>query len=140
MLWKCSTRQSFIFPKWHSFKIGTLRSIATLVSIQLKSFWHYLVCVKSTLKISSIFVGFLENTNFTVLIIRAKMAKSIEYLATIVFGINVSAIWKGITDICAQNDCFSALSFSNNKKIFFYAKSNIWCRQTSLWISKVITE
>ena len=22
---KCSTRQSFIFPKWHSFKIGTLR-------------------------------------------------------------------------------------------------------------------
>ena len=24
MLWKCSTRQSFIFPKWHSFKIGTL--------------------------------------------------------------------------------------------------------------------
>ena len=21
---KCSTRQSFIFPKWHSFKIGTL--------------------------------------------------------------------------------------------------------------------
>mgnify|MGYP002043121874 CR=1 FL=1 len=24
MLWKCSTRQSFIFPKWYSFKIGTL--------------------------------------------------------------------------------------------------------------------
>ena len=24
MLWKCSTRQSFIFPKWQSFKIGTL--------------------------------------------------------------------------------------------------------------------
>ena len=24
MLLKCSTCQSFIFPKWHSFKIGTL--------------------------------------------------------------------------------------------------------------------
>ena len=24
MLWKCSTHQSFIFPKWHSFKINTL--------------------------------------------------------------------------------------------------------------------
>ena len=24
MLWKCSTRQSFIFPKWHSFKIDIL--------------------------------------------------------------------------------------------------------------------
>ena len=67
-------------------------------------------------------------------------SKSIEYITTIVFGTNVSAIWKSITDICAQNDCFSALSFSNNKTIFFYAKSNIWCRQTSLWISKVITE
>ena len=24
---KCSTRQSFIFPKWHSFKIGTLGKV-----------------------------------------------------------------------------------------------------------------
>ena len=26
--------------------------------------WHYVVSVKSTVKISSIFVAFLENTNF----------------------------------------------------------------------------
>ena len=28
------------------------------------SIWHYVVSVKSTVKISSIFVAFLENTNF----------------------------------------------------------------------------
>ena len=28
------------------------------------SIWHYVVSVKSTLKISLIFVAFLENTNF----------------------------------------------------------------------------
>ena len=27
--------------------------------------WHYVLIVKSTVKISSIFVAFLENTNFT---------------------------------------------------------------------------
>ena len=29
------------------------------------SIWHYVVSVKSTVKIFSIFVAFLENTNFT---------------------------------------------------------------------------
>ena len=29
------------------------------------SIWRYVVSVKSTVKISSIFVAFLENTNFT---------------------------------------------------------------------------
>ena len=29
------------------------------------SIWHYVVSVKSTVKISSIFVAFLENMNFT---------------------------------------------------------------------------
>ena len=29
------------------------------------SIWHYVVDVKSTVKISSIFVAFLENMNFT---------------------------------------------------------------------------
>ena len=30
------------------------------------SIWHYVVSVKSRVKISSIFVAFLENTNFTI--------------------------------------------------------------------------
>ena len=30
-----------------------------------QSIWHYVVSVKSTVKISSIFVAFLENMNFT---------------------------------------------------------------------------
>ena len=30
------------------------------------SIWHYVVSVKSTVKISSILVAFLENTNFTI--------------------------------------------------------------------------
>ena len=32
----CSTAQSFIFPKWHSFKIGTLDSV--LILFVFKSF------------------------------------------------------------------------------------------------------
>ena len=39
MLWKCSTRQSFIFPKWHSFKIGTLvanRTSSELTKLKCK--------------------------------------------------------------------------------------------------------
>ena len=31
-----------------------------------RSIWHYVVSVKSAVKISSIFVAFLENTNFTI--------------------------------------------------------------------------
>ena len=30
-----------------------------------QSIWHYVASVKSTVKISSIFVAFLENMNFT---------------------------------------------------------------------------
>ena len=35
-----------------------------------QSIWHYVVSVKSTVKISSIFVAFLENMNFTKLVIK----------------------------------------------------------------------
>ena len=34
------------------------------------SIWHYVVSVKSAVKISSIFVAFLENTNFTIILFR----------------------------------------------------------------------
>ena len=30
---KCSTRQSFIFPKWHSFKIGTLAGVMQCIPL-----------------------------------------------------------------------------------------------------------
>ena len=37
VLWKCSTRQSFIFPKWHSFKIGTLEvSLEMALPVEIK--------------------------------------------------------------------------------------------------------
>ena len=36
---KCSTSQSFILPKWHSFKIGTLRNFGS---------WEKIVCYLGT--------------------------------------------------------------------------------------------
>ena len=47
MLWKWSTGQSFIFPKWHSFKIGTLASkqVSELKESQwgvwIHNVWHW---------------------------------------------------------------------------------------------------
>ena len=41
---KCSTCQSFIFPKWHSFKIGTLVSFTQIVcprSALPLQIWHW---------------------------------------------------------------------------------------------------
>ena len=40
---KCSTRQSFIFPKWHSFKIGTL--VGPTVE-DFNSLWFWLETIK----------------------------------------------------------------------------------------------
>ena len=42
MLWKCSTCQSFIFPKWYSFKIGTLTHERFLTIDHSSNFFLYL--------------------------------------------------------------------------------------------------
>ena len=39
------------------------------------SIWRYVVCVKSTVKILSIFVAFLENMNFTDFVILGNFLK-----------------------------------------------------------------
>ena len=48
MLWKWSTGQSFIFPKWHSFKIGTLISCSSnfcSLSWTKTTFKQHLTCI-----------------------------------------------------------------------------------------------
>ena len=56
---KYSTRQSFIFPKWHSFKIGTLASISNrgwkyhTSQIQLRTLGHFKVPSRKAIVISS---------------------------------------------------------------------------------------
>ena len=45
------------------------------------SIWHYVVSVKSTVKTSSIFVAFLENTNFKAPVASFRFMKSLPFTA-----------------------------------------------------------
>ena len=52
------------------------------------SIWRYVVNVKSTVKILSIFVAFLENVNF--------MCKRKRVNATTLFEVFLSEVWVGV--------------------------------------------
>ena len=49
------------------------------------SIWHYVLSVKSTVKISSIFVAFLENTNFMNLQVEICLKSRFHYIEILVF-------------------------------------------------------
>ena len=93
MLWKWSTGQSFIFPKWHSFKIGTLTPFlcekslfqSDLFAIWLVTLFQYqsfgftfgqlspILCEKASLRLNfchhtvKLFPFIILISNFTVL-------------------------------------------------------------------------
>ena len=64
-----------------------------------KSIWHYIVSVKSTVNISSIFVTFLENTNFNETLLYVILVAGFQTKFNLLFGLFFTKIFQKLSNV-----------------------------------------